>query len=331
MAIDDLARQSHRLTIDRLALGISNCRSVTSVPKEIALAESLDIRSAFIAEDIGCHDAFQLAATAASRTSKITMTIGVANPYTRSPYALAQSYLTLSELSGGRARLGLGSSSRGVIEGQLGLTYGHPLEVMRRAVQRIRADLDASAPEREMPLLLAAMGPRMLRLAGMLADGVLLNTGAGPDYIRWAVAIVRSGAAEAGRRPEEVSIAVWVPVYLGDDREAALERARRWAAGMLSIPAQGELLLEKAGIDSSILPEIRRLYQAYPHTGDLSAAARLLQDDITTRLAIVGDVSFAMSRLEDYVEAGADTLVVGPGPVKKMAQVLSGANGRGSS
>jgi 5,10-methylenetetrahydromethanopterin reductase len=301
------------------------------VVKEILAAELLEVRESFIAEDVGCRDAFQLAAVAAGPTSTIRLTIGVTNPYTRTPSALALSYLTLSELASGRARLGLGSSSREIIEGQLGITYGRPIEVLAQAIERIRAELLEAAAERTMPLLLAAMGPRMLRLAGAVADSVLLNTGVGPKYLRWAVSEVRSAALEVRRNPADVGVAVWIPVYLGEDRVAALGRARRWAAGMLSIPDQGELLLEKAGLNASIAADVRRHYRAYPHAGDIDRAALEVPHDVVTTLAVVGDVDSAIQRLEDYVKAGADTLIVAPESLRQIVRAISDAKGRGSS
>ena len=189
----------------------------------------------------------------------------------------------------------------------------------------MRQGLVASRTGPSVRLLLAAMGPLMLRLAGELADEVIFNTGSSPGYIRWAVDQARAGSELAGRDPAAVSVAVWLPVYLeatGGGRVDALGRARRWAAGMLSIPKQGELLLRHAGLEASFLPELRSAYGVYPPKGDIARGADLVPPAIARTLAIVGDEAQVLNRLPEYLEAGAHTLVLGLAPLRQILKAL---------
>jgi 5,10-methylenetetrahydromethanopterin reductase len=320
-----------------LALGISNCRAAEDAMRAVVEAERQGVKTAFISEDIGCRDAFQLAAAAAERTQDIRLAIGVANPYTRSPVALAMSAATLDELSQGRAILGLGSSSPEIIQDQLGIPYGRRITVMREAVQIIRTllngdeisvdgehfhlsayHLELGRTPRSIPIYLAAMGPLMLQLAGRIADGVILNTGSTPAHIAWATEQIQHGAASADRQRNQVTIAVWVAAYIGSDVAVLFERARRWAAAALSIRGQGELLLEKAGLPLNFLPRIRAHYQAYPHRGDLERAALEVPDEVVSTLAVVGQPDEAQARLGTYLAAGANILILGPTPLRRL-------------
>lgn len=328
----------------QLALGITNCRRAVQVVERIVEAERSNIPMAFIAEDIGCADAFQMAAVSAIQTTTIRLAIGVTNPYSRSPMSLAMSIATLDELSHGRAVLGLGSSSPEVISGQLGIAYHKPVAFMREAIDVVRALL-AGRPlgpavtfegryfrlseaglgiqhSARIPLYLAAMGPLMLTLAGSRADGVLLNVGTTPAYIGWARDRIIRGAESANRSMQDIGIAVWVPVYIGDDLESSLARARRWAASMLSIPRQGELILEHAGLPAACLPRIRAYYGAYPHRGDLERAAREVPDEIVWTLAVIGKPDDVCRRLVTYIEAGADTLIVAATALFQLTPLL---------
>jgi 5,10-methylenetetrahydromethanopterin reductase len=314
---------------ERFALGVTNCRPAADVVAAVAEAESLGADVAFIAEDINCRDSFVLGALAASKTAQIRVATGVANPYTRNPTSLAMAVATLDEVSGGRAVLGLGSSSPSLIEDQMGIPAGVSVAVMREAVTIIRgllagqtvayegrrfrysgAELETRPVQQRVPIFLAAMGPQMLRLVGRLADGVLLNVGATTEYIRWAVTEIASGAEAAGRSMSDITIAAWLTAYVTEDRETALERARSWLAGMLSIPRQGELLLAHAGGDPAILPAIREACGLYPGRGDRAAGGRLISPELAERMTIIGGRERAMARLEEYRAAGVQVPVL---------------------
>ena len=318
-----------RARSERFALGVTNCRPAAEVTTTVVEAESLGAEIAFIAEDIGCRDAFLLGAVAAEQTSSIRVATGVANPYTRNPTALAMAAATLDEVSGGRAILGLGSSSPSLIEGQMGIPAGRSVAVMRESVgidrgllsgravsfegERFRyrdARLEAAPSQERIPIFFAAMGPQMLRLAGRIADGVLLNVGATTDYVRWAVAEIAGGAAAADRGMDEITIAAWITAYVTEDHASGLQRAREWLAGMLSIPRQGELILEHAGGDLSILSDIRAVCGFYPAHGDRAAGAQFVTADLAERMTIIGTAERAHDRLAEYRAAGVQMPVL---------------------
>jgi 5,10-methylenetetrahydromethanopterin reductase len=180
------------------------------------------------------------------------------------------------------------------------------------------ATLEAQKVQTAIPIFFAAMGPQMLRLAARIADGVLLNVGASIEYVEWAVALLREGATAAGRSLDGLTVAAWLSVYITDDREDGLRRAREWLATMLSIPRQGELLLERAGIDTAILPGIRQHFSAYPHTGDREAAGREVPEGVAERLALVGSPDQVRTRIAEYRAAGVQVPVLGPAPLRAL-------------
>lgn len=322
---------------ERFGLGVSNCRSARSVVPAIADAEARGAEIAFVAEDINCRDSFMLCALAAAATTRIRLSTGVVNPYTRNPTSLAMAAATLDEVSQGRAALGMGTSSPSLIEQQMGISVGKSLTAMREATTVVRAllsgesvsfagerfvyrdaHLEVPTVQARVPIFFAAMGPLMLRLAGGLADGVLLNVGASTEYVRWAVEQIAEGASAAGRDPAEVTIAAWLTVYVTDEYEPALQRAREWLAGMLSIPRQGELLLERAGADLSILPRIRRHVSAYPHGGDPARAAAHIPGELAERLTLIGTPDRVRERVEEYRAAGVQIPVMGSGALRAL-------------
>lgn len=321
----------------RFGLGISNCRPASEVVAGVSEAERLGATVAFVAEDVNCRDAFQLLAACAAATTRINLSTGVVNPFTRNPTSLAMAVATLDEMSGGRAQLGLGTSSPALVEQEMGIPHRRSVRVMREAIEIVRAllrgdtvtyageifhylnaRLEARPIRQPVPVVVAAMGPAMLRLAGAVTDGVLLNVGASPAYVRWAVAEIAAGARRAGRDPSELTVAAWLTAYVTDDREAGVQRAREWLATMLSIPLQGELLLEKSGFDTSILAGIRQHVSAYPHTGDPGRAATFVPVEVAEALTLIGNTTEIAARVEAYRAAGVDVPVLGIGPLRAL-------------
>jgi F420-dependent oxidoreductase-like protein len=208
-------------------------------------AEEAGLSSVWIPQIPDEFDALTAAALVGDATSRIEVGTAVVPVQPRHPIALAQQALSVQAVCGGRLALGLGVSHHWVIEDMLGLPYEHPVATMRahldvldRALAgpgavdvengqfRVHNPLDITdiAPT---PVLLAALGPRMLRLAGERADGTILWL-ADERAIATHVVPRLTAAAEAGGRPAPRVVA-GVPVCLcGDDEvEAAVARTNR--------------------------------------------------------------------------------------------------------
>jgi 5,10-methylenetetrahydromethanopterin reductase len=172
-------------------------------------------------------------------TERIQFGVAVANPLTRHYTVTASTSATLAQLHPGRVLLGLGRGDSAV------RTLGLKQVATRKfaeIVPRVRALMageevvtdDAAirlrwASGERVPIAVAATGPRNLRLAGALADIAMLQVGANPDAVRWAIDQVRAGAEESGRDPDEVEIAIFCGMWVSDDLDEAREESR-WAA-----------------------------------------------------------------------------------------------------
>ena len=186
------------------------------------------------------YDALTVLALAGMQTSRIELGVGVVPTYPRHPAALAQQALTTAAASGSRFALGIGPSHRPGIEGSFGLSYDRPalhtreyLSVLRPLLEsgrvrfagefyRVNAELDM--PNRPAcPVLISALAPRMLRLAGEQADGTITWM-AGPRAIREHIAPRINRAADAAGRDAAPRVCVGLPTTVCDD-EAAGRRA----------------------------------------------------------------------------------------------------------
>lgn len=210
-------------------------------------AERLGYGSVWVNDDRLQKDLFGVLAAMAGATSTVRLGPGVTNPYSRHPALLAAAIATLDELSGGRAVLGLGAG--GTNHRALGIERRTPATALREAITVVRgllagdevtldgtvvsarqARLDFTPVRASVPIHVGARGPKMLRTAGELADGVIIGNLASPAGWRRALAHVRAGCAQPGRMP---ALTAWVACAVDPDGAAARDAVRPMVATSL--------------------------------------------------------------------------------------------------
>jgi F420-dependent oxidoreductase-like protein len=185
-------------------------------------------------------DALTLIALAGQRTSRMELGTAVIPVYTQHPVAMAQQALTAQAASGGRLALGIGLSHKPVVEGMWGLSYDKPAGYMREYLaaltplldegkvafqgERFRVSAGVRVPgASRVPVLVAALAPKMLRIAGSSADGTVLWMTGVKTIETHIVPRINAAAESAGRaRPRVVAS---LPVAVTDDVDGAREKA----------------------------------------------------------------------------------------------------------
>ena len=219
---------------NRVAFRLRDDRLPFAALQELArLAEARGCDTIFCPEG-GGRDVFLTLAAYAAATQRVRLSPGIASIYTRTPGVLAAAGATLDQLSGGRAIIGLGTGHAGGLAAGHGMQLERPLARMRDYVQLIKAVLrgDKAMPptttmeitrlqlqtdtRADLPVYIAALGPKMCRLAGEVADGAILNW-ATPTYAAEAVEQIRAGAEAAGRDPESITISMYLRVAPNQD------------------------------------------------------------------------------------------------------------------
>ena len=279
-------------------------RSIDSALGRAARAEELDYESVFVTHIAG-RDSITLLTGYAGRTSKVKLGTGVIPIYARTVCNMAQSFATLDDLSGGRAIAGLGVSHKPVVEHWFGQSIDKPLAEIREYVAIVRAiwrgedpppgekfrtafHLAGWEPRPDIPVYLAGLSPGMLRLAGEIADGVVLWL-CNPNYIRDVVVpTVREGRAKAGRDAEGFDIVAAVPSAVTDDPEAARERLREELVPYFNLPYY-RAMLERSGLD--------------PDAG--------ATDDFLDLLGAIGSADEARASVRRYADAGTTSPCIG--------------------
>jgi alkanesulfonate monooxygenase SsuD/methylene tetrahydromethanopterin reductase-like flavin-dependent oxidoreductase (luciferase family) len=291
-----------------------------------ALAEQAGFGAVFVAEGHG--DALALCHPVAAATRRVRVGTAIANAALRPPVLAAKTAAQLDHATGGRFVLGLGVANT-IMNGRFGIAPFAPLPMIEEYVGVVRAvlggspgfdgavyrtgmvPLDSPPVRAGLPVYLAALGPRMLALAGRIADGVILNLMT-PAQAGAAAGVVRAAARAAGRDPASVEIVCVVHCALSSDPAAAAAAARAMVLRYVLHPAVPRLFGELDG--SGVGPDldgVRELLLA----GDPSGAVGRVPQQVADGFVAHGDAARCAGRVAQYRAAGVDLPVLFPVPV----------------
>ncbi|HVM39620.1 MAG TPA: LLM class F420-dependent oxidoreductase [Acidimicrobiia bacterium] len=284
-------------------------------------AEALGYTEAWLAE-VGGPDAFALAGALSVQTG-LRLGTAVVPIYNRTPMVLAMTAASLSQLSGGRFVLGIGTSSENIVERWNGLPFEKPytrmretLDVVKRLLagekvtyegETLRLDgyrmtVDAHG---EAKVYIAALNRRMLRLAGEMADGVILNMLA-PEHIPTVLAEVAEGARAAGRDPGEIESVARIHMAYGEDFETAAGIVRM-VFGPYAATSVYNRFFRWIGFEE----EADAIAKAWA-AKDREGLAGALSDRMAEAMVVWGDRDRCRERLQAYFDAGLDVAALNP-------------------
>lgn len=302
---------------------------------ELALeAERLGFESVWAAEAYG-SDAATVLAWIGARTSKIGLGSAIFQIPGRSPALTAMTAATLDALSGGRFRLGLGVSGPQVSEGWHGVRFASPLDRTREYIEIVKLALARQVvkyegehftlplpdgpgralrltvhPQREsVPILIAAVGPKNLELAGEIADGwlaVFLT----PDFAPEQLAHISTGRAKIGKTLDGFEVMATLPISPGGELEACADLVRPYAA--LYVGGMGSReqnfynsLAIRMGYEEAAAV-VQTKYLARDYEGAMSA----LPLEFLDRTSLLGSTERIAERMREYASAGVTTLAL---------------------
>ena len=290
-------------------------------------------------------DCYVALAVAAGATERIGLGTGVTNPVTRHPAVTAAAIATIQQVSGGRACLGIGRGDSALAHLGRAPASVDALERYVCALQTyLRGDripfdeLDfherlappvaslglADSPDDsrivwlgdipKVPVEVAATGAKVIAMAAVHADRVLLAVGAEPERLRWGIEIGRAARVAAGLDPDGVRFGAYVNVVVHPD----VAVARRLVAGGLSTFARfsvmhGTATGPQSEASRDVLGRLHEAYDMRSHTRSDSQQAAVLPDEFIDRYSIVGPVDQCVSRLREMEALGIDkAIIIGP-------------------
>jgi 5,10-methylenetetrahydromethanopterin reductase len=270
----------------RFGLNRFDGRSVAAFVADVTRAETLGWDAALIPDSqLRRRDTYVMLAAAAQATQRIMLGTLLANPVNRHPSVTASSIATIDELAPGRVLLGWGIGDTAVRLAGLRPARVKELEdstrLMRALLDGESVEVGAARParlphHRPVPIWIAAGGPRTLRMAGGVADGVFIRVGTHPGNLKTSIDAIRAGAAEAGRDPAKVKVAAIFHTVLMDDPARALLMGKSMAAGYYEY---SPMLFDPPGLrwtgpDPESLKHDRQVWPDFHHAPDLEHSGR---------------------------------------------------------
>jgi F420-dependent oxidoreductase-like protein len=303
---------------------ISVGRSLETALDRVRLAEQLGYHSVMTTHVAG-RDSLTVLGAYATVTESVQLGTGVLPIYSRTPAATAQQAVTIDEMSRGRLTLGIGVSHRVTVENWYGGKIGKPVREMRDYVAVLRAIFAGEdppesetfptrfhflgvQPRADLPIYVAGLSPKMLELAGEVADGVILWL-CNPEYIRDVVVPhVREGRRKAGKQLDGFDIVAAVPTAVTDEVDGARATLRADLSPYFLLPFYRKMI-ERSGYEADV-----RLFDEAMERGDASAAAIAISDGFLENLAAIGPPDLAAAAVERYRDAGATSPCIGAIP-----------------
>jgi alkanesulfonate monooxygenase SsuD/methylene tetrahydromethanopterin reductase-like flavin-dependent oxidoreductase (luciferase family) len=319
-----------------LAVGLTPLETRREVVLHVAdRVEELGYDAFFVAEGWG-HDAGVLLAEVARRTRRITIGTGILNVWGRSAASIAMLATSLTEASGGRFVLGLGAGSPPLAEGFHDVDFTAPVERLGAVTRQVRRLLSgqrlepsaergsrplklAVTPQVEVPIYLAALGPRAVQLTGELADGwvpfLLPLSG-----LASTAELLGQGVARAEPGRATPTIAPSIPTAVSSDPVKARQMASWWVAFYLvSMGPLYRRTLTRLGHGAAVEDVLAA--NPTPRTFEVPESAEVLFDELT----LWGEAGRARKALDGWYDAGAQmpALTLPPGrPVEELDHIL---------
>ena len=283
-------------------------------------AEALGYTDLWSFETAGI-DGFSPLVFAASHSAQARLGTAIVSSFTRGPALLAMSATACEQAAPGRFILGIGASTEVIVQGWNGIPFHHPVASVRQCVARMRAALAGERmpleegarggfrlempPGGHVPIYIGALRGTMLRLAGEVADGVIINF-LPARAVPAVVAEVRAGATAAGRDPDAVDV-VCRHMVCTDGLTDETRLAARFLLAVYVTSPPYEAFLRWIGMGDLIDPVL----QAW-RSGDRAGALAAMSDELITDLLVVGDVDSCRERLAEYRAGGVRVPAVAP-------------------
>lgn len=300
------------------------------------LAEKYGFDLCWITDHFNNRSVYIILSLIANYTDKIKIGPGVTNPYMINPVQTASTLMSLDNVSGGRAVIGIGAGDKITLK-MLGIERSKPLTAVKESVQIFRSIFDTSKIKNfkgeifsvekakvafektgELPIYIGAQGPKMLQLAGKIGQGVLVNA-SHPNDFKFAVSQIRKGISEAGRKKSDVDVAAYASVSV----DKKLDKATKAAVPVVAFIVAGSppVVLERHGIAPEKVEPISKALGS----GDFGAAFGAVTDEMLDAFCIRGTPSECIEKIAGLQKTGITQFVFGSpiGPKKRISMELA--------
>jgi 5,10-methylenetetrahydromethanopterin reductase len=283
------------------------------------------------------RDVFAYLTLAATHTTRIRLGVSVFQPYTRHPAVNVNGMSTINEISGGRAIMAVGAGDRPQLE--LGFTPA-PVQLVREMIQvskRLIAGESVSFaneqfqlrdarlrcnPNLSLPVYVACSGPKMLEMAGELADGVIMLSGGTRDTLEFGLTHLRRGLERGHRSQPDLDVAWGAATVIADDRQHALDQTRVMAAWYAN---HSPAYAQRTGAPAELI-DTMRTKDPGRNLHEARAASAIAPDDMVDRLTLAGPPAHVIERIGIAQDLGInhfELFLIGPEKMQTLQRFVA--------
>jgi 5,10-methylenetetrahydromethanopterin reductase len=309
---------------------------VLKIAQYAKLAEEQGFDNVWITDHYDNRDVYSTLTVLAMNTNNIKLGTGVTNPYTRNIAVTASSIASINEISGGRAILGLGPGDK-VKFNAMGISWDKPLTTTKESIQALRSFFEGKKVSvngeiirfngarmafeaGNVPIYMGVQGPKMLELAGEVADGALINASHPLDF-KEAVIQIATGAKKAHRNIKDIDITAYTCFSIDKNVEKAKSATKIVVAFIVA--GSPDVVLERHGIDISLKEAIGGAISK----GDYGALMNgMVTKEMIDAFSISGTPEDCKARINELLDIGVTQIVAGSpiGPDKEKSIKLIG-------
>lgn len=306
-----------------LSMGLSSREPIQRVQEIARMAEAYGLDCLWLLDShLVMKDVYVSMTLAALATRTLKFGTGVTTPLNRHPTATATAISAVSEVSGGRVTLGIGTGDSAVKP--LGIQPATSTEMERIVVELrklLRGEeavfsetqpkpLRLGAARGDVPVFLGAGGPKMLRVGGRVADGVIVMGPNRPEWLRAQIATIAEGARETGRSRKDLFIDVWLTMSINEDRRQALEDVKPWVAAHARRLNRLGQLPDWAAPYRKELEEASRQYDFSHHLSRHAGHRQTVSDGLAAAVAVPGTLEECRDRIAEIAREDVDRITM---------------------
>lgn len=303
---------------------------IDKIAKLVKLAEDVGFEYTWITDHYNNKNVYEALTVIAEATETIKLGPGVTNPYVRSPAITAAAVATLDELSNGRALLGIGPGDKATFDA-LGIEWTKPVSTIKDSITMMETLLagektDTGAQlggvktvQDKVPIYMGAQGPMMLKTAGAVSDGALINA-SNPKDFEAAVPLIKEGAEGAGKSMKDIDVAAYTCCSIAADSAEAVNAAKIVVAFIAA--GSPPPVLERHGLPAGINEKLGDLLGK----GDFGGAIGTVSDELMDAFSVCGTPKEFVPKIEGLADMGVTQYVAGSpiGPDKEESIKLLG-------
>lgn len=316
----------------QIGIGLSGHNETSSTIQNVLLAEQLGLDFVWVHDIDLEREPFVTSSCIALSTDRIEIGV-IANPYTRHPIVSAAAVATLSEIAPGRIRYALGIGGRKSVghvycahDSKPLTRLGAAIELSKKLFKGEKLSLNNELQNAklavpiigEIPIYVAAMvGKRTMRLAGRMADGVLLAGPLGLEFVKCCIDTVTEAATSSGRDPSKIRIAMEMLFSVSEDSHTAKEKVKKNIAEFIITDSRFNSTIIKAGISPEEIEQVRSSF---------TEGKEQISDTVTSKMvelfSIAGTPQECVRKIRSYARAGVQEICLMTSPDTDLRKVI---------